>query len=84
MHYTSGITWHTGNIKPIVRALMPMLRCCVLSTYDAQLVDMRDVPLDFNNYSEIYIAGIAEAVRDLVRIPALQGKLLLKQQLRIG
>ena len=58
----------------------------ILSTFDKKLIDMDNLPINFDDYDQIFIAGVAEdicvaeTITDLIRIPSLENKLIFLQQ----
>ncbi|MFA6677039.1 MAG: hypothetical protein WCS34_05550, partial [Bacteroidales bacterium] len=53
----------------------------ILSSFDGQLVDFKELPVDLKNYDEVLIAGVAgdvcvaETVQDLIKLPYLKNKI---------
>jgi len=53
----------------------------IFSTFDGQLIDFNQLPIDLKNYDEVLIAGVAgdicvaETVHDLIKLPYLKNKI---------
>lgn len=53
----------------------------ILSSFDGQLVDFKELPVDLKNYDEVLIAGVAgdvcvaETIHDLIKLPYLKNKI---------